>query len=101
MQGDLARFAAANAQVLGINVDHVASHKAFADEMGGLGYPLLADFNPHGAVTRRYGLWNPDRGVGRRAVFIIDRAGVIRWAKVYQGALPDDEELLAALADLE
>ena len=53
MQGDLARFTAANAQVLGINVDHVASHKAFADEMGGLGYPLLADFNPHGAVTRR------------------------------------------------
>lgn len=101
MQRDLARFTAANAQVLGINVDHVPAHKAFAEQLGGLDYPLLADFNPHGAVTRRYGLWNADRGLGRRAVFIIDRAGVIRWAKVYQGVLPDDEELLAALADLE
>lgn len=101
MQGDFARFAAANAQVLGISVDHVASHRAFAEQLGGLDYPLLADFNPHGAVTRRYGLWNPDRGAGRRAVFIIDRDGVIRWEKVYQGALPDDEELLVALANLQ
>ena len=64
MQGDIARFEAANAQVLGISVDSVWSHIAFGDSLGGLGYPLLADFHPHGEVTRRYGLWRPDRGNG-------------------------------------
>lgn len=95
-----ARFEAADAQVLGINVDHVWSHAAWAESMGGLDYPLLADFNPHGDVTRRYGLWRPERGNGKRAIFIIDKAGIIRWVKVFERGIPDNEELLAALADL-
>ena len=96
------RFEAANAQVLGINVDHVASHEAFADDLGGLSYPLLADFHPHGQVTRRYGLWRPERGSGKRAVFIVDRAGIIRWEKVYEsGQQPDIEELLGVLGEIE
>lgn len=99
-ESDLAKFAEANTQVLGINVDHVFSHQAFADSMGTLDYPLLADFFPHGEVTRRYGLWNPDRGLGRRAIFIIDRAGIVRWAKVYERGLPDNEELLGVVRGL-
>ncbi len=98
---DLDRFAKANAQVLGINVDHVYSHSAFADSIGTLDYPLLGDFFPHGEVTKRYGLWRSDRGFGRRAIFIIDRVGVIRWAKVYERGLPENEELLAALAEID
>lgn len=94
------RFAAAGAQVLGINVDHVSSHLAFADSIGGIHFPMLADFNPHGAVTRAYGLWNPERGTGRRAVFIIDRAGIVRWARVYIGSQPEIPELLEVLAGL-
>ena len=97
MQLELSRFEAANAQVLGISVDHVWSHKAFADSLAGLSYPLLADFNPHGEVTRRYGLWRPERGNGRRAVLIVDRAGTIRWSKTYQSGAPDVGELLAAI----
>ena len=58
---------------------------------------MLADFHPHGAVTRRYGLWQPEKGYPRRAVFIVDRTGTIRWSKLYAGSLPDDEELLTAL----
>ena len=100
-ESDLAKFAEANTQVLGINVDHVFSHQAFADSMGTLDYPLLSDFFPHGEVTRRYGLWNPDRGIGRRAIFIIDRAGIVRWAKVYERGLPDNEELLGVVRTLE
>ena len=100
-ESDLAKFAEANTQVLGINVDHVFSHQAFADSMGTLDYPLLADFFPHGEVTRRYGLWNPDRGLGRRAIFIIDRVGIVRWAKVYERGLPDNEELLGVVRTLE
>jgi alkyl hydroperoxide reductase subunit AhpC len=57
----------------------------------------LADFHPHGAVTQRYGLWQPEKSYPRRAVFIVDRTGTIRWSKVYAGRLPDDEELLRAL----
>jgi alkyl hydroperoxide reductase subunit AhpC len=58
---------------------------------------LLADFHPHGAVTLRYGLWQPEKGYTRRAVFIVDQKGTIRWSKVYVSGLPDDEELLTAL----
>ena len=97
MQRDLARFEERNAQVLGVSVDNVHSHKAFAESLGGLGYPLLADFHPHGAVTQRYGLWQPEKGYPRRAVFIVDQKGTIRWSKVYASGLPDDEELLTAL----
>jgi alkyl hydroperoxide reductase subunit AhpC len=87
--------------VLGISVDHVPSHTAFAESLGTLGYPLLADFHPHGEVTKRYGLWRPERGNGKRAIFIVDRAGIIRWAKVYERGLPEHEELLGALAEMQ
>jgi alkyl hydroperoxide reductase subunit AhpC len=60
----------------------------------------LSDFHPHGEVTRRYGLWRPDRGNGKRAVFVIDQTGILRWAKVYERGLPEIEELLGALAGL-
>lgn len=100
MERERARFEGAGAQVLGINVDHVPSHLAFAESLGGVGFPILADFHPHGAVTRAYGLWNEERGLGRRAIFIIDQGGIVRWARVYTGSLPEGSELLAALAAL-
>ena len=99
-ENDLAKFSAANTQVLGINVDHVFCHQAFADSMGTLDYPLLADFFPHGEVTRRYGLWREERGIGKRAIFIIDRTGIIRWVKVYERGLPENEELLGVVQGL-
>jgi len=97
LQRDLARFEERNAQVLGISVDTIYSHKAFAQSLDGPGYPLLSDFHPQAAVTKRYGLWLDDEGYGRRAVFIVDRMGTIQWSKVYEGSLPDNEELLTAL----
>lgn len=100
MEREYARFAEAGAQVLGINVDHVPSHLAFAEALGGVSFPILADFHPHGAVTRAYGLWNEERGLGKRAIFIIDKGGIVRWARVYAGSLPEMPELLAALAAL-
>jgi len=100
LEGENARFTEAGAQVLGINIDHVPSHLAFAESLGGISFPILADFHPHGAVTRAYGLWNEERGLGKRAVFIIDKAGIVRWARVYAGSLPEIPELLAALAAL-
>ena len=100
MQHNLASFEAANAQVLGISVDHVWSHQAFAEKLGGLTYPLLADFYPHGEVTRRYGLWRPDKGMGWRALLVVDRAGIVRMSQVIERGWPGVAEVLKVLESL-
>jgi alkyl hydroperoxide reductase subunit AhpC len=100
LQLNLKSFEAANAQVLGISVDHVWSHKAFADHLGGLSYPLLADFFPHGEITRRYGLWRSDAGRGSRALVVIDSAGVVRWTQVIERGWPGVAEVLKVLESL-
>lgn len=69
--------------------------------MGGISFPMLSDFHPHGAITKAYNVWNADRGCPLRSVFIVDPAGIIRWAKLYApGTLPEPPELLAALDEL-
>jgi peroxiredoxin len=67
-----------NAQLLGISVDGVWSHRAFA-EARKLRFPLLADFEPKGAVSRRYGAYRNGDGISERALFVIDGEGVVRW----------------------
>ena len=81
-------------------MDSLPCHRAFAEKLGGLGFPLLADFHPKGEVSRRYGLWRDDRGSSKRAVFIIDQEGIVRWSKVYERSVPDNDELLAVLDEL-
>jgi len=72
-------FAEYDAQVLGISVDGVWCHKAFA-EARGIRIPLLADFEPKGQVSRQYGAYDEKGGVSQRALFVIDGNGVIRWS---------------------
>ena len=94
---DLKQFESLNAQVLGLSVDSVWTHRAFADKMG-IKYPLLADFHPKGAVAESFGLFVPERGVAARAVAIIDKAGKIAWIKNYAyPAIPDMKEVAQAL----
>ncbi len=58
----------------------------------------MSDFWPHGAVASSYGVFNTEFGRSERATFIIDRAGVIRWCRIYEtGVLPDDSETLEQL----
>jgi peroxiredoxin len=83
---DLKRFEQLDAQVLGLSVDSVWSHKAFAEKMG-IHYPLLADFQPRGAVADKFGVYLSDKGITGRAIAIIDRAGNIAWFKQYD--IPD------------
>src|ERR1700731_5054511 len=73
---DLKQFEKLNAQVLGLSVDSVWSHKAFADKMG-IQYPLLSDFQPRGAVAEKFGFYLADKGITGRAVVIIDKDGKI------------------------
>jgi len=80
--------------VLGISVDSVYSHQAFAAELGGLDYPLLADFHPKGEVAQAYGFWREDKGYSRRAIVIINPQGLVRYSKVIDRGAPDVEHLL-------
>ena len=95
---DMKNFEKLDAQVLGISVDSVWSHKAFAEKMG-IHYPLLADFQPRGAVAAKYGVYLEDKGITGRAISIIDRDGKLVWHKNYDiPVVPDIQEVSQALA---
>jgi peroxiredoxin len=97
---DMKRFEQLNAQVLGLSVDSAWSHKAFADKMG-IQYPLLADFNPRGAVAEKFGVYLADKGITGRAITIIDGNGKIAWLKNYDiPTVPDLKEVSEALSKL-
>jgi peroxiredoxin len=98
---DMKQFEKLNAQVLGLSVDSVWSHKAFADKMG-ISYPLLADFHPRGAVAEKFGLYLGDKGITGRAITIIDKDGKVAWLKNYDiPVVPDMKEVGEALAKVQ
>jgi len=93
----LDEFAEANAQVLGISVDGVWCHLAFAKN-GNLHFPLLADFEPKGDVSKKYGAYHDDLGESSRALYVLDAAGVIRWTHLSpDGVNPGAAGILKAL----
>ncbi len=93
-------FAASDAVVIGISVDNVPTLYAWTREMGGLWFPVLSDFWPHGAVAARYGVLRSD-GVAERALFVIDKKGVIRYIDVHDiNVRPKLEVLMRALQRL-
>ncbi len=90
-----------NTQVLGISVDSTACLKAWADSFGGIQYPLLSDFYPHGQVAKLYGVLRPE-GYSERALFVLDKQGTIQYVDVHDiEKQPDNEELFRVLAVLE
>jgi mycoredoxin-dependent peroxiredoxin len=95
---DMKQFETLDAEVLGVSVDSVWSHKAYADKMG-IKYSLLADFHPRGAMSEKYGVYMPDRGITGRAIIIVDKNGKVAWAKNYDiPVVPDVKEVASALA---
>ena len=96
----LPEFAKAGAELLGISVDGVWSHRAFAEDRH-LHFPLLADFEPKGDVARRYGVYREDDGTTERALFVIDGDGIIRWSyRSPVGVNPGADGILDALDGL-
>jgi len=77
----LPEFQRAGAQLVGISVDGVWCHAAFAEQRH-LHFPLLADFEPKGEVARRYGVYRETEGICERALFVLDAQGVVRWSQV-------------------
>ncbi|MCA2219546.1 peroxiredoxin [Jidongwangia harbinensis] len=81
IQERLDEYATGDVQILTVSVDSPYSHKVWALREG-YDFPLLADFWPHGAVADAYGVLNPVTGTAHRGTFLIDRAGVVRFAEM-------------------
>jgi len=82
--------------------DQVALYNELLPEFRKLGYPLLSDFEPKGAVARAYDVYRPGEGVSERACFVIDGEGVIRWSYVSPiGVNPGADGFFEALENLK
>src|SRR6185436_17043237 len=96
----LAEFNQHAAQLLAISVDQSWCHVAYAKDRQ-LHFPLLADFEPKGAVAREYGVYRRNDAVCERALFVVDRDGIIRWSYVSPlGVNPGADGILRALENL-
>jgi len=86
---------------VGVSCDSVYSLKDWAEHLGGLDYPLCSDFWPHGSVARAYGVLNQEIGRPERAIFVIDREGVVRYIDVHTlREVPDTAEIEEELKKL-
>ncbi|MBI3182135.1 MAG: redoxin domain-containing protein [Myxococcales bacterium] len=98
---DLSEFERRNTQVLGISTDQVFSNEAWAKSMGGLSYPLLSDNWPYGHVCAQYGVLRGS-GMAERAIFVIDRQGIIRYVDVHDiDEQPPTDKIIEALDRLK
>lgn len=96
----LPEFEKFNAELLGISVDGVWSHLAFAKDRN-LHFPLLADFEPKGKVARAYHVYRAQDGTSERALYVIDADGIVRWSDVSPvGVNPGADGILRALENL-
>lgn len=98
---DIKQFEAADTAVLGISIDAQPSKAAWAKELGISSFDLLSDNYPYGDVAQKFGVFREKDGISDRAVFVIDKAGTVRWARVYDiPQQPGTEEVFEALAAL-
>jgi peroxiredoxin len=81
IRDDLAAFENDNSELLAISCDPMYAQKAFAEQEG-YKFGVLADFWPHGAAAKAYGVFNEERGCAIRGTFIIDKSGILRWQVV-------------------
>jgi peroxiredoxin len=93
----LPEFQHYGAQLLGISVDGVWCHAAFAKDRH-LHFPVLSDFEPKGEISRRYGAYRKGDGISERALFVLDDDGIIRWSHLSPLAVnPGADGILRAL----
>ena len=96
----LPEFQKFNAELIGISVDGIWSHLAFAKDRN-LHFPLLADFEPKGEVARTYQVYRATEGTSERALYVIDGDGIVRWGYVSPvGVNPGADGILRALESL-
>jgi len=96
----LPMFEEYGANLLGISVDGMWSHREYAQQRN-LQFPLLSDFEPKGEVARKFGVYDEDQGRSERALFVIDSEGIIRWMYVSPPNVnPGADGILRALEEL-
>lgn len=94
-------FERLNAQVLGISTDNVHSIDGWCETIGGLSYPVLSDFWPHGHVAVKYGVLR-EEGITERAIFVVDRQGRIRYIDIHDiNEEPPIEPVIEVLRQLQ
>lgn len=97
----LPEFQKYDAELMGISVDGSWSHRAFSIDKK-LHFPILSDFEPKGRVGRMYGVYDEKKGREKRALFVIDKDGIIRWSYVSpSGINPGADGILTALENLQ
>ena len=97
----MASFTGLNTQVLGISVDHVPALFAWTESLGGINYPLLSDFWPHGEIAQLFDVLRAE-GKSERAIFLIDKEGALQWSKIYDiDEQPDNREALAEIRAMD
>ena len=97
----LPEFARFDAELIGISVDGIWCHLAFAKDRN-LHFPLLADFEPKGQVSREYGAYRASDGTSERALFVVDAQGAIHWSYLSPvGINPGADGILNALGDVQ
>ncbi|MGZ4376436.1 MAG: redoxin domain-containing protein [Gaiellaceae bacterium] len=96
----LPEFKQLGAELVGISIDHAWCHLAFAQHRN-IHFPLLADFHPKGEVAQRYGVYDDEIGMSKRALFVVDADGVIHWSYLSPiGINPGADGILAALESM-
>jgi peroxiredoxin (alkyl hydroperoxide reductase subunit C) len=94
-------FEELDTEIVAISIDSVFTHKAWADGLGGISYPLLSDFWPHGKVASDFGVFIEEMGFSGRALFVIDKEGIIQYVDVVDPKeIPEIEPVLDALRNL-
>ena len=96
----LSEFQKFNAELMGISVDGIWCHLAFAKDRN-LHFPLLADFEPKGEVARSYQVYRAGDGTSERALYVIDADGIVRWSYISPvGVNPGADGILLALESI-
>jgi len=95
------KFEDLDTEIVAVSIDSVFTHKAWADGLGGISYPLLSDFWPHGDVAKAYGLFREENGFADRALVIVDKEGVIQYMDVVEPKeMPELEPAMDKLKEL-
>ncbi len=86
---------------MGISIDHKPALKAWSESIGGITFPMLSDFWPHGKTAMDYGVFRSEQGMSERAIFIIDKAGIVQYIDVHDIAeQPDEAQFFEVLKTL-
>jgi peroxiredoxin (alkyl hydroperoxide reductase subunit C) len=100
-EAEMEKFVALDTQILSISVDSADCLRAWAESLGGIHYPMLSDFWPHGAVAQLYGVLQPD-GRSERALFVIDKQGIVRYIDIHDiKDQPSNEVLRKAIREMD